>query len=221
MGPAGDPILLPTPSLQTNFSPTSLAFWQEVYEEMAAIQAAAGLTPFLQFGEVQWWYFPNDGAGTSFSGMPFYDAWNTANFLSLYGHAMATITINTVSPAAYPDEVAYLPMVIGNFTAAIMTYVRASQPSCRFEVLYPTDVNQTAFNQAINYAPAWSPAALAVLKTESIGFTSGAQSERRTPDNRLRRDKGLWANAAKSSHLGQRFHYPLVARSAHGDRRGF
>ena len=31
MGPSGDPIVLPTPSLQTNFSPTSLAFWQEVY----------------------------------------------------------------------------------------------------------------------------------------------------------------------------------------------
>ncbi len=60
-GPSGDPILLPTPSLQTNFSPTSLAYWQEVYAEMAAIQAAAGLTPFLQFGEVQWWYFPNNG----------------------------------------------------------------------------------------------------------------------------------------------------------------
>ena len=65
MGPAGDPILLPTPSLQTNFSPTSLAFWQEVYAEMAAIQAAAGLTPFLQFGEVQWWYFPNNGDGVT------------------------------------------------------------------------------------------------------------------------------------------------------------
>ena len=80
MGPAGDPILLPTPSLQTNFSPTSLAFWKVVYEEMAAIQAAAGLTPYLQFGEVQWWYFPNDGLGTNFSGMPFYDAWNLATF---------------------------------------------------------------------------------------------------------------------------------------------
>jgi hypothetical protein len=116
-------------------------------------------------------YFPTDGAGTSFSGMPFYDAWSTANFLSIYGHAMATITTNTVSPATYPDEVAYLPTVIGNFTDAIMTYVRASQPGCRFEVLYPTDVNQTAFNQAINYAPAWSPSALTILKTESIGFT--------------------------------------------------
>ena len=171
MGPSGDPILLPTPSLQTNFSPTSLAFWQEVYAEMAAIQASAGLTPFLQFGEVQWWYFPNDGLGTRFSGMPFYDAWNTANFLSLYGHAMAVITTNTVSPASYPDEVAYLPTVIGNFTGAIMTYVRTTQSSCRFEVLYPTDVNQTAFNQAINYPSAWSPANLTILKTESIGFT--------------------------------------------------
>ncbi|HEV2198536.1 MAG TPA: hypothetical protein VGR73_01850 [Bryobacteraceae bacterium] len=171
VGPAGDPILLPTPSLQTNFSPTSLAFWQEAYAEIAAIQAAAGLTPFLQFGEVQWWYFPNDGAGTNFSGMPFYDAWNLAQFQAQFGHAMATITANTVDPASFPDEVAYLPVVIGNFTSAIMSFVRASQASCRFEVLYPTDVNQTAFNRAINYPASWTPAALTVLKTESFGFT--------------------------------------------------
>jgi hypothetical protein len=171
MGPSGDPILLPTPSLQTNFSPTSLAFWREVYAEMAGIQAAAGLTPFLQFGEVQWWYFPNNGAGTNFSGMPFYDAWNAAQFQSQYGHAMSVITTNTVNPASYPNEVAYLPAVIGNFTSAIMSYVRGLQATCRFEVLYPTDVNQTAFNRAINYAAAWTPSALTALKTESIGFT--------------------------------------------------
>ena len=174
LGPAGDPILLPTPSLQTNFSPTSLAFWQVVYSEMAGIQAAAGLTPYLQFGEVQWWYFPNDGAGTNFSGMPFYDAWNLATFAAQYGRPMATITENTVDPAAYPDEVAYLPTVIGNFTAAIMTFVRATQSACRFEVLYPTDVNQTTFNQAINYpAAAWTPGNLTCLKTEAFGFTLG------------------------------------------------
>ena len=174
MGPAGDPILLPTPSLQTNFSPTSLAFWKVVYEEMAAIQAAAGLTPYLQFGEVQWWYFPNDGLGTNFSGMPFYDAWNLATFTALYGHPLATITVNTVDPAVYPDETAYLPTVIGNFTAAIMSFVRGTQPACRFEVLYPTDVNQTAFNRAINYpVAAWTPAALTCLKTEAFGFTFG------------------------------------------------
>jgi len=174
VGPAGDPILLPTPALQTNFSPASLAFWKVVYEEMGAIQAAAGLTPYLQFGEVQWWYFPNDGLGTNYSGMPFYDAWNVATFAALYGHALASITTNTVDPVAYPDEAAYLATVIGNFTAAIMSFVRETQPACRFEVLYPTDVNQTAFNRAINYpAAAWTPASLTCLKTEAFGFTFG------------------------------------------------
>jgi hypothetical protein len=119
-------------------------------------------------------YFPNDGLGANFSGMPFYDAWNLATFAALYGHPLATISVNTVDPAAYPDETAYLPTVIGNFTAAIMGFVRATQPACRFEVLYPTDVNQTAFNRAINYpAVAWTPAALTCLKTEAFGFTFG------------------------------------------------
>ena len=167
-----------TPSLQTNFSPTSLAYWQEVYAEMAGIQAAAGLTPFLQFGEVQWWYFPNNGflstdlSYIAFSGMPFYDAWTQAQFLTEYGRAMTVFTTNTVDPTAYPDEVAFLQTVLGNFTASIMTYVRATQPSCRFEVLYPTDVNATAFNSAFNFPPsAWTPAALTILKTECIGYT--------------------------------------------------
>lgn len=171
-GPSGDPILLPTPAVQTNFSPTSLDFWKEVYLELAGIQAAAKLTPFLQFGEVQWWYFPSDGLGLVYSGMPFYDAWNQTNFESIYGHPMATITTNTVDPADYPDESAYLPSVIGNFTDAIMTHVRATYSDCRFEVLYPTDVNQTAFNQVINYPTgSWTPSALTLLKTESFGFT--------------------------------------------------
>jgi phage tail sheath gpL-like len=200
MGPAGDPILLPTPSLQTNFSPTSLAFWKVVYEEMAAIQAAAGLTPYLQFGEVQWWYFPNDGLGTSFSGMPFYDAWNLTAFAALYGHSLATITLNTVDPTAYPDEAAYLPTVIGNFTNAIMTFVRGTLPACRFEVLYPTDVNQTAFNRAINYpASAWTPAALACLKTEAFGFTFGRNLDQVWAT--LDFGSALGFTAAQRSHL--------------------
>jgi hypothetical protein len=62
--------------------------------------------------------------------------------------------------------------VIGSFTDAIMTFVRATQPTCKFEVLYPTDVNSTAFNQVINFPTgSWTPSALAVLKTEDFGFT--------------------------------------------------
>jgi len=200
VGPAGDPILLPTPSLQTNFSPTSLAFWQTAYAEMAGIQATAGLTPFLQFGEVQWWYFPNDGLGTNYSGMPFYDAWNLTTFAAEYGRPLATITQNTVDPLAYPDEVAYLATVIGNFTAAIMSFVRGTQPACRFEVLYPTDVNQTAFNSAINYpASAWTPVALTCLKTEAFGFTFGRDLDKSWTT--LDFGNALGFPAAQRSHL--------------------
>jgi hypothetical protein len=171
-GPGGDAIHLQTPSYQTNFSPASLDFWQQVYLDEAAIQANAGLQPYLQFGEVQWWYFPNDGSGNAFSGMPFYDAWTAGQFLAQYGRPMTVFTDNTADPASYPDEVAFLPAVIGNFTDAIMSYVRVTYANARFEVLYPRDVNQTAFNRAINYPSSrWTAATLDCLKTEGFGFT--------------------------------------------------
>ena len=41
-------------------------------------------------------------------------------------------------------------------------------------MLYPLDVNEGAWNRAVNYpAAAWTPAALDCLKTESFGFTYG------------------------------------------------
>ena len=171
-GPAGDPILLPTPAVQTNFSPTSLDYWKQVHADCATVMDEAGLVPYLQFGEEQWWYFPHDGLGTNFSGMPFYDAWTTAEFQSRYGHAMATFTTNTANPADYPDEMEFLSDLIGEFTDAVMAYVRASFAGARFEVLYPFDVNQTAFNRAINLPEThWTPAALDCFKTEGLGFT--------------------------------------------------
>jgi hypothetical protein len=145
-------------------------------------------------------YFPNDGLGFNFSGMPFYDAWNLAEFAALYGHPLATITVNTADPAAYPDEAAYLPTVIGNFTNSIMGFVRATQPGCRFEVLYPTDVNQTVFNRAINYpVAAWTPATLICLKTEAFGFTFGRNLDKSLAT--LDFGSALGFSAAGRSHL--------------------
>jgi len=166
--PAGDAVMVATPALQTNFSPASLAFWQQAYQDVARAMWDAGMQPYLQFGEVQWWY-SRDGR----SGMPFYDAYTTSAFLSQFGHAMQTILDNTVSPADYPEETQFLPTLIGQFTNQIMTFVRATFSACRFEVLYPLDANDTEFNRAINYpAGAWTPAALDCLKTENFGFTS-------------------------------------------------
>ncbi|MEP6960672.1 MAG: hypothetical protein ABI995_01240, partial [Acidobacteriota bacterium] len=171
-GPAGDPILLPTPALQTNFSPTSLAFWKQVHADCAQLMDEAGVVPFLQFGEVQWWYFPHDGLGHDFSGMPFYDAWTQSEFVARYGHAMAAFTSNTADPGAFPDEMEFLPALIGEFTDAIMAYVRTAYPAARFEVLFPFEVNQTPFNRAINFPDShWTPSALTCLKTEGLGLT--------------------------------------------------
>jgi hypothetical protein len=165
--PSQNPVLLSTPSLQTNFSPTSIAFWQQAYQDMAGIQTAAGLIPYLQFGEVQWWYFPDDG-----SGMPFYDAFTTSSFQTQYGRAMTVVTTNMVDPSTIPQEASFLPGLIGAFTTQVISYVRSAYPNCRFEVLYPIDVNNTSLNQVTNYPRSvWTSANLNCLKTESFTYT--------------------------------------------------
>lgn len=165
--PDGVAVIVSTPALQSNFSPASAAFWQQVYLDMATVMTAAGLTPYLQFGEVQWWYFADDG-----SGMPFYDAYTTSTFQSQFGRAMSVITSNTIDPATIPQESAFLPGLIGSFTAQIRSFVRATYPNCRFEVLYPPDVNNFPLTSVINYPTTdWTPANLNCLKTESFTYT--------------------------------------------------
>jgi len=164
--PNGDPALLNTPALQTNFSPASIAFWKEVHKEMAGLMQESGIVPYMQLGEVQWWYFPSGG------GMPFYDAYTTSLFQATYGRPMGVIPSQFADPAAFPEEVAFLPTLIGAFTAQVVGHVRAAYPNCRVEVLYPTDVNNTALNSMINYPVGeWTPAKLDNLKTESFSFT--------------------------------------------------
>jgi hypothetical protein len=165
--------LLSTPSLQTNFSPTSATFWQQVYLDMATVLDAAGLTPYLQFGEVQWWYFPNvTSILGAVSGMAFYDAYTTSTFQTEFGRAMTVITSNTLDPTTVPQEAAFLPGLIGSFTSQIRAFVHATYPNCRFEVLYPPDVNDFPFTQVINYPTTdWTPANLNCLKTEDFTFT--------------------------------------------------
>lgn len=172
----GNAILLPTPAIQTNFSPTSFEFWKQVYADCARIMDEAGMVPFLQFGEEQWWYYPNDGtlSGTQFASMPFYDAWTKAEFENHYGRAMVVFLNHDANPGDHPEEVEFLAKLLGDFTLAIIDYVKASHPSARFEVLYPFDVNDTPFNRAINYPDyAWTPATLNSLKTEGLRYTFG------------------------------------------------
>ena len=176
--PNGSPTFVNTPALQTNFSPTSLAFWQQVYLDMANVMAQAGVQPFLQFGEVQWWYFcpPTDPAAGNWTpiangGMPFYDAYTKSAFQSHYGRPMHVFTDPSNDPTPYPQESAFLPGLIGQFTAAIMAFVRQTQANALFEVLYPPDTNAAPLTEVINLPATWIPANLNCFKTENFTYT--------------------------------------------------
>jgi hypothetical protein len=166
--PSGNAVLLNTPALQTNFSPTSLEFWKQAYLDLATLMSDAGQTPYLQFGEVQWWYFPDDA-----SGMPYYDEYTTTTFEATYSRPMQVFTNSNVSPSLYPEETEFLSGLIGSFTDEIMSFVRQTYPNAKFEVLYPPDVNDTPLNGAVNLPSAWNPSTLDCFKTENFTYTGG------------------------------------------------
>ncbi|MGA2275599.1 MAG: hypothetical protein ABSH00_18765 [Bryobacteraceae bacterium] len=192
--PDGTPCMVSTPALQTNFGPESTAFWQQAYLDMAQIMLSAGITPYLQFGEVQWWYTAADG------GMPFYDAYTTSAYQAAYGQPMAIIPSQNADPTLYPNECTFLPGLIGQFTQAIMTFVRQSAPSAKFEVLYPPDVNNTPLNKLINYPTTyWTPANLACLKTENFTYTGDRNLDLARQSIQLPQQLGF--PPSQSSHL--------------------
>jgi hypothetical protein len=141
---------------------------------MAGVMAGAGLVPYLQFGEVEWWYFPGPTATVvTEPGLPLYDACTTTAFETAYGRPMAIIPNQYADPGPLAEECTFLPGLIGAFTQAIRDFVRSSFPNARFEVLYPTDVNDTALNQLINFpGDDWTPANLNCLKTENFTYTA-------------------------------------------------
>src|SRR6185437_2819795 len=183
-----------TPALQTNFGPQSQAYWRQVYADMAALMSQCGLTPYLQFGEVQWWYF------ASKAGMPFYDAASCDGFAAAFGRPLSVISSENADPNMYRDECGYLARMIGEFTQAIMSYVRQTTPSAMFEVLYPPDVNATPLNSAVNFpSDYWTPAQIACLKTENFTYTGDRNLDKARDSIALAQQMGF--PPEKASHL--------------------
>ena len=204
--PDGTACQVNTPALQSNFSPTSLAYWQQVYLDMANVMATAGVQPYLQFGEVQWWYFcpPEDPANGNWTpiangGMPFYDAYTTSAFQAQYGRPMHVFTDPSNDPTAYPHESAFLPGLIGQFTAAIMSFVRQTYASAQFEVLYPPDTNDAPLTRAVNLPAQWSPANFNCFKTENFTYTGDNNLDAAITSIEL--PLGLGFGPANSAHL--------------------
>lgn len=194
----GTPCLLNTPALQTNFSPASLEFWKQVYVSMAALQAEAGLTPYLQSGEVQWWYFPKDSAG-----MPYYDEYTELQFALLHdGASMQRIETNAADPTEFLQEAQHLRNTLGKFTASLRATLKAAFPAARHEVLYPGDVNAPAFNKFVNLPITdWTPTNLTCFKTEGLTFAFDRDLNKSLDCMRINADLGF-SNGGRSHLVG-------------------
>ena len=113
---------------------------------------------------------------------------------------MATIVSQHADPSEFPDECAFLAELIGEFTSAVMAYVRQTHPDALFEVLYPPDVNDTALNRLVNFPHMhWTPASLDSLKTENFTYTGDRNLNKALASIQLPMQLGF--GRSQSSHL--------------------
>ncbi len=169
----GAPVELPVPSTQMHFGPRVRNYLKQMYKECADEIAAAGLPIVLQFGETQWWYFPNA------SGMPFYDDETKAAFQARYGRPLHRFLANADSPDDDIESANFLRDRIWEYCAEVIDYVRRYHPTAVFECLWPLDANQgkpapdpafRALNFHVNLPNEWKTSAYGVKYFRSEGF---------------------------------------------------
>jgi len=169
----GEPVFLPIPSHQMHFGPRVRNYLKQMYKECADEIAAAGLPIVLQFGETQWWYFPNA------SGMPFYDDDTKAAFQARYGRPLHRFLANTDTPDDDIESANFLRDRIWEYCAEVISYVRRFHPSAVFECLWPLDANQgkpvpdpafRALNFHVNLPNEWKTSAYGVKYFRAEGF---------------------------------------------------
>ena len=169
----GEPVFLPIPSHQMHFGTRVRNYLKQMYKECADAIAAAGLPIILQFGETQWWYFPNA------SGMPFYDDDTRAAFQARFGRPLHQFLANTDSPHDDIEAADFLRDRIWEYCAEVISYVRRFHPSAVFECLWPLDANQgkpapdpafRALNFHVNLPNEWKTSAYGVKYFRAEGF---------------------------------------------------
>jgi hypothetical protein len=169
----GSPVDLPVPSTQMHFGVRVRSYLKQMYKECADEIAAAGLPVVLQFGETQWWYFPNA------SGMPYYDSETQAAFVAAYGRPMHRFLENTDDPADDLATADFLRDRIWAYCREVIDYVRQYHPTAVFECLWPLDANQgkpkpnaghRALNMHVNLPNEWKTSAYGVKYFRSEGF---------------------------------------------------
>jgi len=169
----GEPVELPVPSTHMHFGARVRNYLKQMYKECADEIAAAGLPIVLQFGETQWWYFPNA------SGMPYYDDETKADFQARYGRPMHRFLANTDSPEDDIETADFFRDRIWAYCQEAIGYVRQFHPTTVFECLWPLDANQgkpapdpdfRALNFHVNLPNEWKTSAYGVKYFRAEGF---------------------------------------------------
>jgi hypothetical protein len=162
-----------------------LAYQKAVYRQIASMQSAAGLTPWVQYGEFLWWYF----AGPS--GMGYYDAETVAAAAASTGLGRALHTFLT--PNDDPNAVnggadaVFLRNRLRDYVAALVADIRSQYPVVTCEVLWPYDVNYPTplstgggqLNRFVNLPVEWQTkpsSGLDRMKVEALAFATSLRN---------------------------------------------
>ena len=171
-------------STHCHFGPAMLAYQKAVFADIAALQAAAGLTPSVQFGEFVWWFFTNKTDANANGGMAFYDADTTAAAQAELGRPLAAFIKPTDDPTVNGSaDAQFLRSRLRTHVHSLATHVRSLHPAVHIEVLFPYDVNHPEpagvhklggrLNRFVNLPAEWEqkqPSGLDRLKTEALDF---------------------------------------------------
>ena len=155
-----------------------LAYQKAVYRNIAQLQAAAGLTPSVQYGEFLWWYFAGPG------GMAFYDDETMAAAQTALGRALHTFTTPDDDPSINGGaDAQFLRNRLRDHVAALVTDLKSAWPNATCELLWPYDVNHPRLGQQLNYAVnlplEWklqAASGLDLIKVEALAFSTGNRS---------------------------------------------
>lgn len=157
-----------------------LAYQKAVYRNIAQLQAAAGLTPYVQYGEFLWWYFA-DPAG---SGMAYYDAETAAAAKTALGRPLRTFLTPNDNPGVNNSaDALFLRDRLRDYVGALVADIREAYPAVRCEVLWPYDVNYPTpvggtggqLNRFVNLPVEWQQqpsSGLDSMKVEALSFAT-------------------------------------------------
>ncbi len=162
-----------------------IAYQKAVYRAIAGLQSAAGLTPYVQFGEFLWWYLEKSGGG-----MGYYDAETTTAALAALGRALHVFTAQDDDPAVNGGaDTEFLRNRLRDHVAALVADIRSAYPTVLCEVLWPYDVNYPSIvpgagiggqlNYAVNLPSEWKTqptSGLDRMKVEALAFGSGLRN---------------------------------------------